>query len=157
MSTEMLLVPIKCTEPATEHIEVYSPRNGLAHGSLDAAVYTCAEHRAPTVAAIHAAQLTASATTWAPTFPGCGASWHGPDGLWVEVVGPHTTSTKEIGMDTTTRTQLDVDEQVRIAALTIASARYPNTDLRSLIDLADTIGEWILSGQLPAAKPGTTY
>ena len=70
MSTEMLLVPIKCTEPATEHIEVYSPRNGLAHGSLDAAVYTCAEHRAPTVAAIHAAQLTASATTWAPTFPG---------------------------------------------------------------------------------------
>jgi hypothetical protein len=88
---------------------------------------------------------------------GCGASWHGPDGLWIEVVGPHTTSTKEIGMDTTTRTQLDVDEQVRIAALTIASARYPDADLRTLIDIAGAIGEWIISGELPAPEPGTTY
>jgi hypothetical protein len=61
---------IECTQPATEYIEIYSPRNGLAHGSLDATVYTCAEHRAWTVDAIHAARLTAYAATYTPTFPG---------------------------------------------------------------------------------------
>ncbi|MGW4757500.1 hypothetical protein [Streptomyces chartreusis] len=33
-----------CGAPATVRFEGYSPRNGLAHGSLDLAVYACAEH-----------------------------------------------------------------------------------------------------------------
>jgi hypothetical protein len=33
-----------CGAPATVCIEGYSPRDGRAHGSLDHAVYACAEH-----------------------------------------------------------------------------------------------------------------
>lgn len=33
-----------CGAPATARIEGYSPRNGRLHGSLDLAVYACAEH-----------------------------------------------------------------------------------------------------------------
>ncbi|WP_330265305.1 hypothetical protein [Streptomyces griseorubiginosus] len=33
-----------CGAPATVRFEGYSPRNGLAHGSLDLAVYACTDH-----------------------------------------------------------------------------------------------------------------
>ena len=33
-----------CGAPATVRFEGYSPRDGLAHGSLDLAVYACADH-----------------------------------------------------------------------------------------------------------------
>lgn len=35
-----------CGAPATACIEGYSPRHGLAHGSLDRAVYACTTHTA---------------------------------------------------------------------------------------------------------------
>ncbi|CAM5536118.1 hypothetical protein [Streptomyces canus] len=45
---ELLPTPVGpgCGAAATARIEGYSPRGGVAHGSLDLAVYACAEHAA---------------------------------------------------------------------------------------------------------------
>jgi hypothetical protein len=56
-----------------------------------------------------------------------------------------------------TRMELTADEQVRIASLTIASTRFPNAHLPEVIALADAIAEWIFLGELPPARPGTSY
>lgn len=47
-----------CGSPAVHRIEIYSPRDGRAHGSLDASRYVCAEHSAPVVSALYDAGLT---------------------------------------------------------------------------------------------------
>jgi hypothetical protein len=53
------MIQIDCTAPATGSIEVYSPKDGRAHGQLDARVYTCNAHTAAAIAAIEAAGQTA--------------------------------------------------------------------------------------------------
>lgn len=47
-----------CGMPATTRIEIYSPANGYAHGSLDGALYTCAEHTQPAAGALQTAGFT---------------------------------------------------------------------------------------------------
>ena len=59
--------------------------------------------------------------------------------------------------DNDERTQLTADEQIRLATLAVASARYPNADLRTVTGIADALGEWVLMGELPKPPPGITY
>lgn len=47
-----------CGQPAADRIEIYSPGDGCAHGSLDGSVYTCPQHTAPVRSALAAAGLT---------------------------------------------------------------------------------------------------
>lgn len=53
------LEQVGCGAPATTRIELYSPRDGRAHGSLDASLYTCTEHIATVVEAAAQTGLTA--------------------------------------------------------------------------------------------------
>lgn len=48
-----------CGRAASVRLEVYSPREGRLHGSLDASVYACDRHGIEFVSAIQAAGLTA--------------------------------------------------------------------------------------------------
>lgn len=51
-----------CGQLAAVRIEIYSPKDGRAHGSLDASVHLCATHTPGAVAAIHDNGLTAYRT-----------------------------------------------------------------------------------------------
>ncbi|MDG4770694.1 hypothetical protein [Solwaraspora sp. WMMD792] len=47
-----------CGRPAVRRIEAYTAADGIAHGSLDASVYVCADHVEPTRDALAAAGFT---------------------------------------------------------------------------------------------------
>lgn len=65
MGTLPFPLPV-CDRPATVRLEVYSPADGILHGSLDASVYVCDLHGIETVTAIRIANLTAHKVTMAP-------------------------------------------------------------------------------------------
>lgn len=48
-----------CDQPATGRIEIYTPVDGDAFGSLDASVYACDGHEPDVIAAAWAVNLTA--------------------------------------------------------------------------------------------------
>ncbi|MFI6068236.1 hypothetical protein ACIA47_23620 [Micromonospora sp. NPDC051227] len=48
-----------CDQPATGRIEIYTPVDGDAFGSLDASVYACTSHETDVIAAAWTVNLTA--------------------------------------------------------------------------------------------------
>lgn len=65
-----------CGAPATTYIEIYAPRNGGAHGSLDGDIHLCVAHAEQAQAAIHAAGLTAyTPVTGCLSGRHCGDGW----------------------------------------------------------------------------------
>jgi len=55
------------------------------------------------------------------------------------------------------RTQLTVDEQIRIESLKLAIMNNPGQSITSQIEMADAIRDWILLGDLPPAPDGVIY
>jgi hypothetical protein len=67
------LVWVGCGKPASIRLEVYSPANGVLHGSLDAVAYACDPHAIAAVSAAYAVGLTAHrAHTSIPFDRACG-------------------------------------------------------------------------------------
>lgn len=61
-----------CGQPAARRIEIYSPANEGAHGTLDGSIDTCHRHAEPIRAAVIAAGLTAHSAPLLTTGSKCG-------------------------------------------------------------------------------------
>ncbi|MCP2327611.1 hypothetical protein HDA40_006118 [Hamadaea flava] len=61
-----------CGQPATVRIEAYSPRDGLAHGTLDVSVNVCDAHVEPVSATLRQAGFTAHRDGQAQSGKRCG-------------------------------------------------------------------------------------
>lgn len=61
-----------CGRPATIRIEAYAPLDGRMHGTLDASVYVCPDHAAPTVTVLEAVGFATRRLAGGTEVKGCG-------------------------------------------------------------------------------------